>query len=161
MLDAIDPECQPTVIGTHCGRCPPVDLHEVRRIADREPVRERPGRAIVYQRSSKLVSARGLAEFQAHHLRCSAYEAFEDVMGFAASHRDRVRVEVEARPVARLGIGAVIADVDRVGIVDDRLQTLAAHQCGCSADTEITYISGIGRPGRQAARFEPIRKDQI
>src|SRR6185436_14689301 len=115
---------------------------------DREPIRGHPSSAIVYQRGSKLVSARGLTEFDSHHLCRRTYEAFEDVMRFATDHRDRVRVEVETGPVTRLGVGTVIVDIDRGGIIDDRLQTFGAHECSGWGDAEITQVIGIGRPGR-------------
>src|SRR5688500_17269273 len=82
-------------------------------------------------------------------------------MRIAAGHRDRVRVEVETNPVTRLGTGSVVVDVNRDGIIDDRLQTLAADQSRCRTDAEITTICGVGVPGKQAARLEAICKDQV
>ena len=78
------------------------------------------------------------------HISAGSHEAFEDEVRITAGYGDGVRVEIEAYPIARLSVGRVVGDIDRVGIINQGLHTPSAHQ-GCrSTHIEITCIIGVG-----------------
>ena len=128
MLRAVDPQGQPTVIRACTSGRAPVQFDVVRGITQRKPIRGRPGGGIVQDPDPQLVIAGRVAEFHLEHVCGCAAKTLEDEMRIAARHGDRIRVEVEARPVTRLGIGIVVGKVDRVGIVDHGLQAIRAFQ---------------------------------
>ena len=144
LLDPIDPEHQPAIVHPDPARGPPVQLDGVRRITDRDPVGVRPGRAVAEQPSPQLVGPVIEAEVQPQHFGAGTCKALEEEVSLAARHRERVRVEVEARPVARLGHGTVIGEEDRRGVIDHGLQAVAANERSIGTDAQIARIRAAG-----------------
>ena len=82
------------------------------RIAEGEPPAVRKARTVVQEAGSDLIVTVIPTQLYLQHHGPGGVEAGEDEMGIIFCHRDRIRIEVEARPVARLGGWSVIGHKD-------------------------------------------------
>jgi len=112
----------------------------MRAVADDEPLRIDPGCAVIAERGANSVAAVHETELDAQHgSRCAAVTE-EDHMCIAARHRDRVRLEIEACPVARFSGRLIVDDVDGCIVVNHDLEAIVSDQSSRSAHTQVTAL---------------------
>lgn len=101
------------------------------RIADGEPPAVRKARTVVHQAGTDLIVIAIFTQLDLQHGGPGSVEALEDEMGIIISHRDRIRIEVEARPIVRLVDWTVISYKDSVVVIDQCLESKIADQFRC------------------------------
>jgi len=100
LLNSIDPECQVAIVPTCGRRSLPVQFNTVWRIAYGEPRAVCKARSVIHEACSDLIVIIILTQLYLQHRCPRGITAVEDEMGIISSHSDRIRIEVEARPVA-------------------------------------------------------------
>lgn len=105
-----------------------------------------------------LILAGVTAELDADVLVAGSRTAvrLENLVRVAIAHRDRVRVEVEARPVTRFADGRVVTKIGRGVVVDDDLQAALSDDKGAGLDANVCAVAVRDVTGNNAIFIERI-----
>jgi hypothetical protein len=101
----------------------PVQLNEVLVVADGVPAGRVPA-PIRERGEAQLVISVVEAQIRDQDRRVCAIVAVQQTVGIPVRHHDQVRVEVEARPVARLVVRGIVDQLHRSAVFDHRLQAV-------------------------------------